>query len=60
MNKILDRLSKLNLEKTVEFYYNLTAIDSNRSDYYNFKNKVREKTAKKMIASKALELLQKK
>jgi hypothetical protein len=60
MNKILDRLSKLNLEKTVEFYYNLTAIDSNRSDYYDFKNKVRDKTAKKMIASKALELLQKK
>lgn len=60
MNKILDRLSKLNLEKTVEFYYNLTTIDSNRSDYYDFKNKVRDKTAKKMIASKALELLQKK
>ena len=60
MNKILDRLSKLNLEKTVEFYYNLTAIDSNRSDYYDFKNKVRDKAAKKMIASKALELLQKK
>lgn len=60
MNKILDRLSKLNLEKTVEFYYNLTTIDSNRSDYYDFKNKVRDKAAKKMIASKALELLQKK
>ena len=60
MNKILDRLSKLNLEKTVEFYYNLTTIDSNRSDYYDFKNKVTDKAAKKMIASKALELLQKK
>ena len=59
MNKLLEKTSKKDFGKTVEFYYNLANLELYDGRYTIFEKEIKDENVKKMIVTKALEFLQK-
>lgn len=59
MNKLLEKTSKKDFGKTVEFYYNLANLELYDGRYTIFEKEIKDENVKKMIVAKALEFLQK-